>query len=83
MLRLAPLAIIGLIISLKLIYSVSSWPANACKLEAKNNKIPANCRNSLFVEVDSFSFTRCHVDLMLTLSTEYAEASTREEGAVG
>ena len=82
MLQLAPLAVIGLIISLLHIYPASSWPANACKLKTKNHKIPANGKFPLFVQVDSFSFTRCPVDLMFTLMAEHAEASTREEGCV-
>ena len=36
MFQLAPLAIIGLIVSMLHIYPISSWPANACKLKTKN-----------------------------------------------
>jgi len=54
---------------------VSSWPGNACKLKIENNKIHVNVKFSLFVEVGSFSVTRCPVDFMLTLIAEHAEAS--------
>jgi hypothetical protein len=79
MFPLSPLAIIGLIISMLHIYPVSSWPANACKLKTKNNKILANGKVFLFCRG---SVIRCPVDLMLTQIAEHAEASTCEERGV-